>query len=55
MVLLEERIVFPAVTVEVATPAPMAKGWWWVNGRIGYAIGFALVLGMIVSSILTSH
>jgi hypothetical protein len=55
MVLLEERIVFPAVPVEVTTPGPTAKGWWWVNGRLGYAIGFALVLGMIVSAILTSR
>jgi hypothetical protein len=55
MVLLEERIVFPAVQAEVTTTGPTPKGWWWVNGRLGYAIGFVLVLGMIVSAILTSR
>jgi len=55
MVLIEERVVFPAVPVEATSTGPAAKGWWWVNGRLGYAIGFALVLGMIVSAILTSR
>jgi hypothetical protein len=55
MVLLEEKIVFPAFPAETTTTGPTAKGWWWVNGRLGYAIGFALVLGMIVSAILTSR
>jgi hypothetical protein len=55
MVLLEERIVVPAVPTEITTTSQMTEGWWWVNGRLGYAIGFALVLGMIVSAILTSR
>jgi hypothetical protein len=55
MVLLEEIVVDPATPVEVRTPAPTAKGWWSVTPPLGYAIGFALVLGMIVSSILTSR
>jgi hypothetical protein len=55
MVLLEERIVVPAVPTEATTTSQTARGWWWVNGRLGYAIGFALVLGMLVSAILTSR
>jgi hypothetical protein len=55
MVLLEDRVVVPAVPTEATSPGPTAKGWWWINGRLGYAIGLALVLGMIVSSILTSR
>jgi len=55
MVLLEEKIVIPSVPVEATTIGPIARGWWSVNGRLGYAIGFSLVLGMIVSSILTSR
>jgi hypothetical protein len=55
MVLLEERAVFPAVRAEATSTGATAKGWWWVNGRLGYAIGFALVLGTIVSAILTSR
>jgi hypothetical protein len=55
LVLQEVRIVVPTVPTKATTPGPTAPGWWWVNGRIGYAIGFALVLGMIVSAILTSR
>ena len=55
MVLIEERIVVSEVPTEANTANQTEEGWWWVNGRLGYAIGFALVLGMIVSAILTSR
>ena len=38
--------------VEVAT-GPNTREW--IDGRLGYVLGFALVLAMIVSSIATSH